>query len=427
MNGFGGVKGLIGDMIVKQGGTLAAFKDLYATSKGNQAAIEALCAPPYNLDRALFAEGSPPWVFSEPPYASTLAPSSLITTAAALRDPVRESLDEEMALYAAKGKRLHWVGPLLPDAPGAERATTHKETFNAQEKERRDADARRLHRRRSELHPAREDVVELVRNAKSVGRRVVVVSLGTVVTSDHPGVGWKAAPGHSITGKDLVQGVVDGVLDVAGLPRLSSMPSRALDDAEDVFDEGADVDDDAAPLVVCAMGQQVDALDGLSLPPNVLCRASIPQVDVLRELVASEDLFVHHGGQNSVMEALSFGLPAVVCPTFGDQVGNAEKLEALGAGLRVDRPTASGADAVGAYRRDVAAAVRTIREDPSFAAAAGKLQAELKSAGGVTEAEAILRAAIEAVAERKEVATLADSCMGMDLSAAWEKVRAYAT
>ena len=191
--------------------------------------------------------------------------------------------------------------------------------------------------------------------------RVVVVSLGTVVTSDHPGVGWKAAPGHSITGKDLVQGVVDGVLDVAGLPRLSSMPSRALDDAEDVFDEGADVDDDAAPLVVCAMGQQVDALDGLSLPPNVLCRASIPQVDVLRELVASEDLFVHHGGQNSVMEALSFGLPAVVCPTFGDQVGNAEKLEALGAGLRVDRPTASGADAVGAYR-DRAAFV-----DPGFA------------------------------------------------------------
>ena len=45
----------------------------------------------------------------------------------------------------------------------------------------------------------------------------------------------------------------------------------------------------------------------------------------------------------------------------------------------------------------------------------------------MTEAEAILRAAIEAVAERKEVATLADSCMGMDLSAAWEKVRAYAT
>ncbi len=36
-----------------------------------------------------------------------------------------------------------------------------------------------------------EDLVNLVKNAKSKGRRIVMVSLGTVVTSDRAKFGWK--------------------------------------------------------------------------------------------------------------------------------------------------------------------------------------------------------------------------------------------
>lgn len=52
-------------------------------------------------------------------------------------------------------------------------------------------------------------------------------------------------------------------------------------------------------------------LDNITLPPNSIARASIPQVDILR-LMNCRDLFVHHGGQNSVMEGGYAGIPMVV-------------------------------------------------------------------------------------------------------------------
>ena len=61
------------------------------------------------------------------------------------------------------------------------------------------------------------------------------------------------------------------------------------------------------------------------LPPNSICRASVPQVDILR-CMDSFDLFVHHGGQNSTMEGGFAGIPVIVCPTFSDQPVNAAKL-----------------------------------------------------------------------------------------------------
>lgn len=135
---------------------------------------------------------------------------------------------------------------------------------------------------------------------------MVLVSLGTVVTSDRAAFGWQ---GHglyeSITGKELVQSVIGGVIDALGL-----FSNAILDSVK--------ADESSSPLLVCAVGQQPDATDDLILPPNAICRASVPQVDILRHM-DSHDLFVHHGGQNSCMEGAFAGIPVVVCPTFSDQ------------------------------------------------------------------------------------------------------------
>ena len=76
-------------------------------------------------------------------------------------------------------------------------SNTHNTLLSSTEEERKIliAQSERAHRRRSELHPKQEDLVGLVKNAKSRGRRIVMVSLGTVVTSDRAAFGWQGTGG----------------------------------------------------------------------------------------------------------------------------------------------------------------------------------------------------------------------------------------
>lgn len=217
-----------------------------------------------------------------------------------------------------------------------------------------------------------------------IGRRVVLVSLGTVVTSDRAAFGWQGTGlGESITGKQLVQSVINGVIDALGILDQSIVSSVKADES-------------SSPLLICACGQQPDALDDVIPPPNAICRASVPQVDILRCL-DSMDLFVHHGGQKSTMEGGAAGVPVVVCPTFSDQPVNAAKLVALGVGIKVDRPTTSGDAAVAAYRKEVANAVQSIGEqEDSYSAAAIELKEEIARSGGEAAAERVL---LDAIAE----------------------------
>lgn len=57
-----------------------------------------------------------------------------------------------------------------------------------------------------------------------------------------------------------------------------------------------------------------------------------PQLSVLK----MADVFVTHGGMNSVSEALVHGVPLVVIPFITDQPTNARRIEELGLGKRLD-------------------------------------------------------------------------------------------
>lgn len=73
----------------------------------------------------------------------------------------------------------------------------------------------------------------------------------------------------------------------------------------------------------------VSALD--PLPANFQAASFMPQIERLMQA----DLFITHGGMNSVNEALQLGVPMLVVPFFNDQPMNARQVVRIGAGERL--------------------------------------------------------------------------------------------
>ncbi|MGF1661795.1 MAG: nucleotide disphospho-sugar-binding domain-containing protein [Kineosporiaceae bacterium] len=76
------------------------------------------------------------------------------------------------------------------------------------------------------------------------------------------------------------------------------------------------------------------------LPGSWLVRRYLPQVRLLRAAAAA----VTHGGNNSVTEAMTFGVPLVVLPFSTDQFAAAAGVESSGVGLALPPNTATVAD-----------------------------------------------------------------------------------
>jgi MGT family glycosyltransferase len=76
------------------------------------------------------------------------------------------------------------------------------------------------------------------------------------------------------------------------------------------------------------------------IPPGWLVRAVLPQVTLLRHA----SLTVTHGGNNSVTEALTAGVPLLVLPLSTDQFAGAAALERAGFGEALDPNSATPED-----------------------------------------------------------------------------------
>ncbi|XP_053725934.1 UDP-glucuronosyltransferase 3A1-like isoform X2 [Synchiropus splendidus] len=71
----------------------------------------------------------------------------------------------------------------------------------------------------------------------------------------------------------------------------------------------------------------------VSLPPNVRLEEWLPLNDLLGH--ESVRLFITHGGQNSLLQAVYHGVPVLGIPLFGDQFDNLVRAEAKGLGLTI--------------------------------------------------------------------------------------------
>jgi MGT family glycosyltransferase len=72
--------------------------------------------------------------------------------------------------------------------------------------------------------------------------------------------------------------------------------------------------------------------DEIQLADNMWGQARVPQTSII-PLV---DLVITHGGNNTTTEAFHFGKPMIVLPVFWDQYDNAQRVDELGYGVRLD-------------------------------------------------------------------------------------------
>ena len=72
--------------------------------------------------------------------------------------------------------------------------------------------------------------------------------------------------------------------------------------------------------------------DRITLADNMVGAQMVPQTKVIPQV----DLVISHGGNNTVTETLHFGKPLIVLPIFWDQYENAQRIDELGFGVRLD-------------------------------------------------------------------------------------------
>ena len=135
---------------------------------------------------------------------------------------------------------------------------------------------------------------------------------------------------------------------------------------------------DLPVTLIVAIGPNEDASRFGSVPANVRLEPYVPQPELLRRC----DLFITHGGFNSVKESLIAGVPMVVIPITADQPYCAQRCAALGVG-RVVAPDQRNAEAV-------RAAAQAVLGNASFRTRAEAFAAEMRELPGPETVVALL-------------------------------------
>jgi UDP:flavonoid glycosyltransferase YjiC (YdhE family) len=106
--------------------------------------------------------------------------------------------------------------------------------------------------------------------------------------------------------------------------------------------------------------------------------AILPQVDVV----------ITHGGNNTVTESLHFGKPMVVLPLFWDQHDNAQRMQELGLGRRLDT--------YGHEPAELIAAIESLLADPLLPQRLNGISGRLQDDPGTVRAADLIWKLVEA-------------------------------
>ncbi|MEO5966526.1 MAG: glycosyltransferase [Candidatus Limnocylindrales bacterium] len=143
--------------------------------------------------------------------------------------------------------------------------------------------------------------------------------------------------------------------------------------------------------VVATVGPGLDPGDLGARRSTVHVERYVP----MSRLLATCDALVFHGGSGTMLAALAVGVPLVLLPTAADQPENADRCVAAGVGVALGPDTRTALD--------VERAVRTVLDDPGYAAAAGDVGAAIAA---MPAPESVL-ARLEALATAGPDGTLA--------------------
>jgi MGT family glycosyltransferase len=139
---------------------------------------------------------------------------------------------------------------------------------------------------------------------------------------------------------------------------------------------------------VLAAGRQIDIGALGPIPANFTVRPAVPQLELLQRA----DLFITHGGINSMHEGLYYGVPLILIPQQFEQLLNARCAAAHGAGLLLEGPQRGKPLTPAALR----AALERVVAEPGFRAAAQRVQGMLRATGGYFAAADELQAYLAA-------------------------------
>ncbi|WP_379133781.1 macrolide family glycosyltransferase [Paenibacillus sp. sgz500958] len=132
--------------------------------------------------------------------------------------------------------------------------------------------------------------------------------------------------------------------------------------------------------VVIALGHRVDAADLGFLPANIIVRNEVPQLEILKRA----DVFITHGGANSVHEALCFEVPMAVVPQSFDQFVGGLTVERSGAGINLqDREVTSEL---------LQETVRKLLTEPHYKEKCRAIRVSFEASGGLDGAAERIRA-----------------------------------
>ena len=131
--------------------------------------------------------------------------------------------------------------------------------------------------------------------------------------------------------------------------------------------------------VVLSHGKHIDATTLGPVPANFFLFPHVPQLEVLQRA----RLFVTHGGMNSVMESISYGVPMVVIPQMIEQEITSHSIEELGLGKALSQKNLTA--------QRLREAVIHVQQDLTIAPRMQNIQQAVHAAGGYQRAaDAIL-------------------------------------
>jgi MGT family glycosyltransferase len=119
----------------------------------------------------------------------------------------------------------------------------------------------------------------------------------------------------------------------------------------------------------------------IALPPNMYGAEFLPQTSV----IPLADLVITHGGNNTTTECLHFGKPMIVLPLFWDQYDNAQRVDELGLGARLDT--------YGCTRDELRAAVERLLGDGALRVRLAAAAEQIQRRDGLAAAAALIEAA----------------------------------